>query len=157
MAYNLPSDESSLWAFLQKLCMSSKCQVALNNVCSRCSFMNLSQLCLVWADFDWLRPLTLQLGMLKCPLGDCVTSEAPKLHPHIVLTPTIFFPWRGLQLSCALGIYRRTIISRFPCFWSPFSMVPMPQLYPINISSLLPGGRQIWRLGPFVLTWLTPE
>ena len=67
--------------------MSSKCQVSWTMFTQDVLSWTWSQLCLVWVGFDWLRPLTRQLGMLKCPLGDRVTSAAPKLHPHIVLTP----------------------------------------------------------------------
>ena len=61
---------------------------------------NWSQLCLVQAELvKTMGPPTLQLGMRQCPLGDLLTSQGQKLHPQIMLSASMFWMCRGLELS----------------------------------------------------------
>ena len=157
MAYNLPSVMNLPFEYFAKTCVSSKCQVAWTMFAQDVLSWTWSQLCLVWAGFDWLRPLTRQLGMLKCPLGDRVTSEAPKLHPHIVLTAPFssheevcnwVVPWESTWKDPYL---------RFSLFLITFLHGPHASALSHRYPQPLAGGRQIWDLVSLVLTWLTPE
>lgn len=46
--------------------------------------------CLVRAEQVRVGPLTLQLGMHQCRLGDLWMSDGQKLHPQVMLSTSIF-------------------------------------------------------------------
>ena len=120
MAYDLPSLMNLPFEHFCKNLHVLQVSGRLNNVCSRCSFMNLESAVSSLSWF-WLAETT------DPPAGHAQVSpwwlcdvRSPKTPPSHCANPTIFFPWRGLQLSCALGIYMKDHYLTFSLFLITF-------------------------------------